>query len=67
MRVEQGHWREIHPSAPTGAQVILNLGKDRNRRQVSHELTLTKIKQGIEGLLPHKLFVEKGRSGVVAA
>ncbi|CAK0879882.1 unnamed protein product [Prorocentrum cordatum] len=59
MRVGQGQWREIHAAAPTGAQVLLNLGKDRNRRQVSHELALKRIKQGIEGLLPHKLFMEK--------
>ncbi|CAK0791982.1 unnamed protein product, partial [Prorocentrum cordatum] len=59
MRVGQGQWREIRAAAPTGAQVLLNLGKDRNRRQVSHELALKRIKQGIEGLLPHKLFMEK--------
>ncbi|CAK0886382.1 unnamed protein product, partial [Prorocentrum cordatum] len=59
MRLGQGQRREVHAPAPTGAQVSLSSGKDRNRRQVTHELAPKKIRQGIERTLPHKLFMEK--------
>ncbi|CAK0803472.1 unnamed protein product, partial [Prorocentrum cordatum] len=50
MRLGPGQWREVRATAPTGAQVNLNLGEDRNRRR---------IRQGIERMLPRKLFMEK--------
>ncbi|CAK0803473.1 unnamed protein product, partial [Prorocentrum cordatum] len=45
--------------APLVAEAQLNDHVVLEGDAVSHELALKKIKQGIEGLLPHKLFVEK--------
>ncbi|CAK0839977.1 unnamed protein product, partial [Prorocentrum cordatum] len=59
IRLGKRQWREVHALAPTGVQVNLNLGKGRNRRQVSHELALKKIRQGIERMLPRELFMKK--------
>ncbi|CAK0898535.1 unnamed protein product, partial [Prorocentrum cordatum] len=57
-RVGPREWRSIPAQAPDGSQVVLSLGRDRNRKQVAAELALKKIKMALMVAIASGLFVE---------
>ena len=52
-------WKDIVAQTPTGAQVRVSVGPDKNRRMVAHELLLKKAQRAVVHLLDRKVFIDK--------